>query len=104
MGDLSDEAVKLGSLCTVLWGLRRTRGILRFVGETDFGWGVWAGIEVREGSGEHDGTVEGTRYFTTKRFGSRNGLFAKLSSVVFDRAFSAAKLSGSCCHADASLL
>ncbi|PJF17209.1 CAP-Gly domain protein [Paramicrosporidium saccamoebae] len=41
-------------------------GTLRFLGPTQFRQGVWAGIELDNSTGKHDGTVEGVEYFRTE--------------------------------------
>ncbi|XP_054711721.1 CAP-Gly domain-containing linker protein 1-like [Uloborus diversus] len=53
-------------------------GVLRFVGETDFAKGEWAGIELDEPVGKNDGSVAGKRYFNCKM---KHGLFAPLHKV-----------------------
>lgn len=37
-------------------------GILKYVGETDFAKGVWAGVELDEALGKNDGAVAGKRW------------------------------------------
>ncbi|KAG8185026.1 hypothetical protein JTE90_017049 [Oedothorax gibbosus] len=53
-------------------------GILRFLGETDFAKGEWAGIELDEPVGKNDGSVAGKRYFTCRM---KYGLFSPLHKV-----------------------
>jgi dynactin complex subunit len=36
-------------------------GVLKYVGETDFAKGVWAGVELDEALGKNDGAVAGKR-------------------------------------------
>lgn len=57
------------------------RGILRYIGETDFDEGEWCGIELEEKIGRHNGTVKGVQYFVCR---SGHGLMAPLSKVVLD--------------------
>ncbi|CAG5135937.1 unnamed protein product, partial [Candidula unifasciata] len=53
-------------------------GILRFIGETDFAKGVWAGVELDEPLGKNDGAVAGKRYFDCKPL---HGLFAPIHKI-----------------------
>ncbi|XP_038048612.1 CAP-Gly domain-containing linker protein 4-like [Patiria miniata] len=53
-------------------------GTLRFYGTTQFAPGVWAGIELDEAIGKHDGTVEDVAYFKCP---PNHGIFAPLSKV-----------------------
>lgn len=53
---------QLGDRVKVKYTLRR--GILRFSGPTKFAEGIWAGMELEEPSGTHNGTVENETYFT----------------------------------------
>ena len=55
------------------------KGTLRFLGETDFAKGVWAGIELDERHGKNDGSVSGKRYFTCRAL---YGLFAPSHKVT----------------------
>lgn len=41
-------------------------GVVKYVGHVDFAPGIWAGVELREARGKHDGEVKGKRYFTAK--------------------------------------
>ena len=54
------------------------RGTVRFVGPTSFAAGTWVGIEFDEPVGKNDGSVQGTRYFTTR---PRHGGFVRPASV-----------------------
>uniref|UniRef100_A0A8C4QTD0 CAP-Gly domain containing linker protein family member 4 n=1 Tax=Eptatretus burgeri TaxID=7764 RepID=A0A8C4QTD0_EPTBU len=42
---------------------RKVIGVLRFVGSTQFSSGQWAGIELDQPIGKHDGSVHSVRYF-----------------------------------------
>ncbi|KAI8142270.1 hypothetical protein BJV82DRAFT_616158 [Fennellomyces sp. T-0311] len=60
------------SLCVI--------GTLRFLGDTHFKPGVWAGIELDvEGAGKNDGCVQGVRYFACPQ---HTGLFVLASKVT----------------------
>ena len=39
-------------------------GTLEFCGPVEFSGGTWAGVELDEPEGKHDGTVNGVTYFT----------------------------------------
>uniref|UniRef100_A0A0B7BEA5 CAP-Gly domain-containing protein n=1 Tax=Arion vulgaris TaxID=1028688 RepID=A0A0B7BEA5_9EUPU len=54
------------------------QGILRFIGDTDFAKGVWAGVELEEPLGKNDGAVAGKRYFDCKPM---HGLFAPVHKI-----------------------
>ena len=53
-------------------------GILRFCGATQFASGIWAGIELEEPEGKHDGTFQGVTYF---RCPPNHGIFAPISKI-----------------------
>ena len=52
------------------------RGELKYIGETDFASGFWAGIALDEPYGKNNGTVAGRKYFTCT---DNYGLFLKLN-------------------------
>ncbi|XP_025091314.1 CAP-Gly domain-containing linker protein 1-like isoform X4 [Pomacea canaliculata] len=54
-------------------------GVLKYVGETDFAKGVWAGVELDEALGKNDGAVAGKRYFDCK---AMHGLFAPVHKIT----------------------
>ncbi|GIY61456.1 restin homolog, partial [Caerostris darwini] len=54
-------------------------GVLRYLGQTDFAAGEWAGIELDEPMGKNDGTVAGKRYF---RCSPNYGLFSPSHKVT----------------------
>ena len=39
-------------------------GVIRYIGEAEFGEGIWLGVELRKPKGKNDGSVNGKRYFT----------------------------------------
>lgn len=53
-------------------------GTLRFIGETDFAKGEWAGIELEEKLGKNDGSVADKRYFDCQAL---YGIFVQASKV-----------------------
>ncbi|KAF9953002.1 hypothetical protein BGZ65_004919 [Modicella reniformis] len=58
--------IKVGDRCEVDIGgdaLRR-RGIVRFIGSTEFTTGIWVGVQYDEPLGKNDGSVQDVRYFT----------------------------------------
>ncbi|KAK6746226.1 hypothetical protein RB195_012380 [Necator americanus] len=54
------------------------QGTVRFLGETEFAQGIWAGIELEQPLGKNDGSVQGKRYFTCK---SPYGVFVPASKT-----------------------
>lgn len=54
-------------------------GVVRYLGETGFAKGDWAGIELDEPLGKNDGAVAGRRYFQCE---PTFGLFAPLHKIV----------------------
>ena len=55
------------------------QGTVRFIGETNFAEGVWIGVELDEGRGKNNGSVNGRTYFSCA---PRHGVFAPPSKVV----------------------
>lgn len=51
---------------------------LKYLGNTDFGAGVWAGVELEEPLGKNDGSVAGKRYFKCE---PNYGLFAPVTKI-----------------------
>ena len=54
------------------------RGVLRYLGTTDFAAGQWAGIELDKAEGKNDGKVQGKRYFTCP---ANHGLFSPVHKL-----------------------
>jgi len=54
------------------------RGIVRYVGETEFKSGIWVGIELERQQGKNDGSVNNVRYFECR---PDFGLFVRERSV-----------------------
>ena len=55
------------------------QGTVRFVGTLNFAEGEWYGIELDDGDGKNDGSVEGIQYFTCP---PNHGIFAPLSKIT----------------------
>ena len=68
----------------------KSKGVVKFVGTTNFGAGVWVGVELEKPKGQHDGAMEGDRYFKCK---PQHGVFALYEDVqalgLISRAFGA---------------
>ena len=83
-GSSSEETVESSNVDDMVVGMRvvvdgKNRGILRFVGETQFAGGTWLGIELHEARGKNNGSVHGVRYFNTTRR-KHTGLFVRADS------------------------
>lgn len=55
------------------------RGIVRFLGKTEFGSGIWTGIQLYYPVGRNDGSVRGKSYFTCP---DGHGIFVRPSTLV----------------------
>lgn len=53
--------------------------VVRFVGETTFAPGIWVGVELDDGNGKNDGSVQGERYFDCAM---GNGMFVRPTAVT----------------------
>lgn len=53
--------------------------VVRFVGETLFAPGEWVGVELDDGTGKNDGSVQGERYFDCDM---GNGMFVRATAVT----------------------
>eukprot|EP01052_Picozoa_sp_SAG31_P014909 SAG31_NODE_942_length_10853_cov_24.620420_9_plen_485_part_00 len=73
----SAAAICVGDRCVVT-GRAESAGTVLFVGETDLGPDIWAGIALDSPTGTHDGFVKGTRYFCCRR---DHGLMVKATRV-----------------------
>ena len=72
-----DHPAQLVVGCSVLVG-NTVKGVVRFIGETDFAKGLWIGVELDNACGKNDGSVQGTRYFTCA---PNYGVFAPPSKI-----------------------
>jgi len=70
------DGFKLGDS---VWVSGVKKGIIAFIGETQFAPGVWAGILLDEPIGKNDGSVNGVRYFACEPL---RGIFAKLNTLT----------------------
>ena len=70
------DEFKLGDY---VWVSGVKKGIIAFIGETQFAPGVWAGILLDEPIGKNDGSVSGVRYFACRPL---HGIFAKLHTLT----------------------
>lgn len=61
--DLTNEPARTGDPVIFRSDRGEMTGTLRFLGETNFATGEWAGIELYEPDGKNDGSVLGQRYF-----------------------------------------
>ena len=43
--------------------MKKILNVFRFCGTTEFGMGMWAGVELDAPEGKNDGIVKGIRYF-----------------------------------------
>ena len=68
-------SVQVGSRCEVEGG---RRGVVQYVGETEFAKGAWVGVQYDEPVGKNDGSVGGKRYFTCQ---AKYGGFVKPDKV-----------------------
>ncbi|CAM9321255.1 unnamed protein product, partial [Chrysoparadoxa australica] len=71
-------AITLG--CRVSVGERK--GVVKFIGTTNFAAGEWIGVELDTSEGKNDGTVNGEHYFDCK---DQHGLFVKKAQVQLER-------------------
>lgn len=52
----------VGDRVIVSSGFGSRPGLLKYMGDTGFAPGTWCGIELDEGSGKNDGSVDGIRW------------------------------------------
>ena len=55
------------------------KGVVRYIGPTQFAKGMWTGVELDSPGGKNNGNVEGIKYFTCA---PKHGLFAPISKVM----------------------
>eukprot|EP00940_MAST-03C_sp_MAST-3C-sp2_P001444 g1444.t1 len=86
-GDNDYDKTRTESAVPMVQGARVTlktlgRGVLRFLGGTDFGPGQWAGVELDYPVGRNDGAVRGKRYFTCRE---GHGIFVRPKKLAIVR-------------------
>lgn len=77
--NMSDNFPNIGDRVSVRSERGQLSGVLRFLGETNFATGEWAGVELDEAYGKNDGTVLGCRYFECHK---DHGLFVPSTRVT----------------------
>lgn len=70
------EALRIGLAVRV----RGKRGVIKFVGKTQFAPGVWVGVELIEPTGKNNGSLNGVEYFTCSKPGNY-GIFVSPALV-----------------------
>uniref|UniRef100_A0AAG5DSE9 CAP-Gly domain-containing protein n=1 Tax=Anopheles atroparvus TaxID=41427 RepID=A0AAG5DSE9_ANOAO len=72
-------SLNVGDRVIVSSGFGSRPGILKYLGETQFASGTWCGVQLDEGSGKNDGTVDGVRYFECP---AKYGIFVPIAKVT----------------------
>eukprot|EP00929_Paragymnodinium_shiwhaense_P065511 TRINITY_DN32830_c0_g1_i1.p1 TRINITY_DN32830_c0_g1~~TRINITY_DN32830_c0_g1_i1.p1 ORF type:complete len:1209 (-),score=341.23 TRINITY_DN32830_c0_g1_i1:211-3837(-) len=75
----SDEQIRVGH--RVLVGSTQSRGVIRFVGPTEFSAGEWIGVALEEANGKNDGCVKDVRYFSCEPC---HGIFVRAAALTRD--------------------
>ncbi|XP_043864966.1 restin homolog isoform X9 [Drosophila mojavensis] len=84
------NGLTVGDRVIVSSGFGSRPGILRYLGETQFAPGNWCGVELDEGSGKNDGSVDGIRYFECK---PKFGVFVPIAKVSLSPSSKKSRLS-----------
>lgn len=72
--------MKVGSNVSFVYNGERVRGVVRFLGQTDFSTSILCGVELSgESDGKHNGTVKGKRYFECP---NNRGVFVPLKKIT----------------------
>ncbi|KAM4692702.1 CAP-Gly domain-containing linker protein 4 [Discoglossus pictus] len=88
-----EGSVKLHKGSQVLLTSSNEMATIRYIGPTDFGQGVWLGLELRNAKGKHDGSVGEKRYFHCKQ---NHGVLVRPSRVTY-RGINGSKLVDEIC-------
>ena len=76
------SALEIGSRVVTGTGAAEKKGVVKFIGQTQFATGDWVGIRLDSADGKNDGSVGGERYFECEPL---HGLFVKQAQVRLDR-------------------
>eukprot|EP01041_Mallomonas_annulata_P010847 gene10847-22636_t len=74
------QKIEIGS--RVITGAGNKKGIVSFIGDTQFASGEWIGVSLETPDGKNDGSVGNVKYFQCQ---PNHGLFVKRAQVKFDR-------------------
>lgn len=66
-------------ICNLKTG--KLNAYIRFIGKTQFGSGIWIGVELINGDGKNDGEIQGVRYFQCPE---KKGLFLRPTMIEKD--------------------
>ena len=72
--------IEVGS--RVITGADNKKGVVLFIGQTNFATGDWVGIKLDKPEGKNDGSVGGEKYFDCE---PNHGLFVKSAQVRLDK-------------------
>lgn len=78
----SSSSLKIGCRVMIVNSDGSTKcGVLKYIGQTEFAKGEWAGVELDEKLGKNDGSVSNKRYFTCEPL---YGVFAPIHKVQLE--------------------
>lgn len=64
MASASGKSFKVGQRVEVTG--KDAKGVVAYVGNTEFAPGTWIGVALDEAKGKNNGTIQGTSYFTVR--------------------------------------
>lgn len=79
---MTSKSQKVDIGTRVIAGIAGKKGVVRFIGETEFSVGEWIGVALDTPDGKNDGSVGDVRYFNCP---ANHGLFLKRVQVKIDR-------------------